>query len=741
MPAQVLADLGKLKKFYSGLGQFSYYFGKNLSRVNDDNLTWNFLTPETYYRKFDIKGNYEFLSFKRRYFPSWCRPYDLWHAIHQDSAYWPGHDHTKYILTIHDLNFLREKGSLRIKSRLENLQQKIDRASYVTFISNFTASEVHRYLDLGSKPTKVIHNGVEIETDLEVARPGYVPEEKFLFSLGMILEKKNFHVLVDFMQINKNYKLVIAGDKSYRYGKRLEREISRKKLSDQIIMPGIISHEDKIYLFKNCEAFLFPSLNEGFGLPVIEAMRFGKPVFISKFSSLPEIGGEHAYYWEKFEPGYMKDLFDEKMNQFKNNEEELSEKLKAYSRKYSWEKSIMEYLNVYRELLPGPVIAPGHSVGQTVIPANVKRPIRVLHLSSEKDWRGGEQQIAYLVSELSRLGIQNIVGCEKDSRFEQVCRENNWVYFTSRFSLSVNPGTSAKVAGICREKNIDILHLHTSRSHTVGVVSTLFGHPARLVLTRRVDNPIGTNFLSQWKYNHPRIKRIITVSDKIKEVLTKVLKQPEKCITIHSGIDTSRFNVTGDRTKIRKLAGAGPDDLLVGNTSALAAHKDYFTFINTCEWVVSKGLKTKFVIIGEGPEEQKIRRYISTKNLEAHIVLTGFRKDIPQLLPGFDIFLMTSVTEGLGTSILDAFAAKVPVVATRAGGIPEMVKDGETGLLADPGDFTRLGEHILRLSEDKQMCARLTDGATRYLNADFTREIMTQKVLNVYNEILGYPVN
>ena len=738
MPAQLMVDLGKLKKFYSGLGQFSYYFGKNLSKVADENLTWNFLTPASYNRKFSIGGHYEFLSFRRRYFPNLCPRYDIWHAIHQDSAYWPGHDDTRYVLTIHDLNFLREKGSLRIKTRLENLQQKVDRASYLTFISNFTASEVHKYLDTGNIPSKVIHNGVEIETGLAVERPSYVPEGKILLALGMVLEKKNFHVLIDFMERMKDYRLIIAGDKSYWYGKRLEKEIHRRKLSDRIVMPGIISHEDKIYLYRNCEAFLFPSLNEGFGLPVIEAMRFGKPVFISTFSSLPEIGGDLAFYWETFEPGYMKDLFEEKINFFNSNRQEYSEKLKAYSLNYSWEKSIQEYLNVYRELSQPQVVPKASPEKITVQPETGQRPVKVLHLSSEKDWRGGEQQIAYLVGELNKLGVQNVVGCEKNSRFEQVCRENEWEYFTSQFSLSVNVGTSAKVAAVCRDKNIDILHLHTSRSHTVGVVSTLFGHHAKLVLTRRVDNPVGANFLSRWKYNHPRIKRIITVSDKIKEVLTHVLKEPSKCITIHSGIDSSRFDHTPDRNLARMLAGAGPGDILVGNTSALAAHKDYYTFIDTCDWVIRNGMKAKFLIIGEGPEELKIRKYISSRKLNDHIVLTGFRNDIPALLPGLDIFLMTSVTEGLGTSILDAFAAKVPVVATRAGGIPEMVKDGETGLLASPGDYEQLGKHIQRLTTDELLRAKVIRGASDFLYADFTREIMSEKVLQVYHEILGF---
>ncbi len=734
-PAQVLIDLGKLKKLYSGLGQFSYFFGQNLKKIIDPDFRWNFLVPRNYVCQFGEDCNYEKLSFFRRYFPSICRHYDIWHSIHQDSAYFPGSPKTKYILTIHDLNFLREKSLFRIRKRLHSLQKKIDRASYITFISNFTASEVKKHLDLKGKPSLIIHNGVQIDTEMQVDKPDYLPEGKFLFSLGMILEKKNFHVLIEFINRLQAFNLVIAGDKSYAYGRKIERIIKEKKLTRKIFMPGIISEEDKIYLFRNCDAFLFPSLNEGFGLPVIEAMRFGKPVFISTYSSLPEIGGNYAYYWHSFEPESMAGVFKDKMEEFNSNPGKNSESLKNYSLRYTWEKSLQQYLSIYKELMKEamsggqPMDTPSH--GELA-----RKKLKVLHLSSEKKWRGGEQQIAYLVDGLNKMGIENMVVCEKNSRFEDICKANHWTYFPSGFSSALNLHTASLVAALCRTHKIDILHLHTSKSHTVGVLSTYFGHTARLVLSRRVDNPAGKNFLSRWKYNHERILRIITVSEKIRSVMAPVLKEPGKCITVHDGVDRKRFEIIEEGNKLRSLFSLTDEYHLIGNTSALAGHKDYYTFIDTCEYVTRAGLKTIFFIIGEGPEEKKIRSYIQMKNLESHIIMTGFRNDVPQLLRSLDIFLMTSKTEGLGSSILDAFASRVPVVATKAGGIPELVHDGETGLLADPGDSERLGQCILKLTANPEIKVQLVENAFNYLSANFTKEIMAEKVLDIYQKIL-----
>jgi glycosyltransferase involved in cell wall biosynthesis len=729
MPYQVMVDLGKLKTLYSGLGQFSYYFGKHLACVNEETIRWNLLTPGSYRNKFGTGFQYETLSIKRRYFPFLCSKYDLWHAIHQDSAYFPGHAGTIYILTIHDLNFLREKGEFRVKYLLSNLQQKVDKASYITFISNFTASEANKYLHIGNKPTKVIHNGVEIDTEKITAKPKFLPGGKFLFALGMVLEKKNFHVLVDFIDRVKDYSLIIAGDKNHSYARKVEKLILKRKLSHKIIMPGIISEDDKIYLYKNCEAFLFPSLNEGFGLPVIEAMRFGKPVFTSRFSSLPEIGGNHAVYWDSFDPEHMAEIFTDHMNFYRMNSPRISEELKRYSQGYTWDRSINAYLDVYKEVL----VPLRKRTGTFSIDG---KPVRILHLSSEIGWRGGEQQIAYLIEELHKLGAENLVGCARNSKFEELCRSNGWKYFSAGFSSYLNLDTARNVARICRNNKIDILHLHTSKSHTVGVLSTLYGHDAKLVLTRRVDNEIGKNFLSRWKYNHPRIKRIMTVSDKIREIVKPVLKNPGKSITVHSGVDALRFENHREKRNLRDEYRIAPGEALIGNTSAIAKHKDYITFVNTCEWLTGKGFKCRFMIIGEGPEQNNIRNYITARNLSRNIIMTGFRKDIPLILPGLDIFLMTSVTEGLGTSILDAFAARIPVVATRAGGIPEMVIDGETGLLADPGDSVGLGQNILRIAGDNGLRNLLTTNAYRLLCTEFTKSAMANKVMGVYKEIL-----
>lgn len=347
----VLVDLDRLKDLNSGLGQVALHYGMHLSGIEDADVRFTFLVPRSFVGFFGDKVGYEVVSWRRRYFPWTCEKYDLWHAIHQDSSYFPGNKGCPYILTIHDLNFLGEKTAAKAARRLKRLQGKISRATCLTVISQYTGKEVREHLTVGSKAVKVIYNGVEVKTYEGVVRPDYVPPGAFLFALGVIKEKKNFGVLVDFMQQMPGYNLIIAGNKSNSsYAADMQKRIESLGLQRRVIMPGAVSEEDKYWMYKHCEAVLFPSKLEGMGLPPIEAMRMGKPVFASTRSSIPEICGDLAYYWEHFAPGYMRDVFEEKMKEFARDSRSC-ENLRAYSMKYRWEENVRAYVSLYKDIL------------------------------------------------------------------------------------------------------------------------------------------------------------------------------------------------------------------------------------------------------------------------------------------------------------------------------------------------------------------------------------------------------
>ena len=278
------------------------------------------------------------------------------------------------------------------------------------------------------------------------------------------------------------------------------------------------------------------------------------------------------------------------------------------------------------------------------------------------------------------------------------------------------------------------MHTHDAHAHSFAVYAgMLFGNKSKIIVSRRVDFPVKRNFLSVFKYNYKNIARIICVSDKIKEITSPAVRDMHKLITIHSGIDTSRFTGKKNTGILHREFNLKPDLKLIGNVAALAPHKDYFTFVDTVSMMAAHRKDCMFFIIGEGDERSKIEHYISRKGLSESIILTGFRNDIPNILPELDVMLITSETEGLGTAILDAFACNVPVAATAAGGIPEIVIHEKTGLLAPVKNAEILADAVNRLLDDQTLRTKIIAGATQHL-LSFTRQVTAAKTLCVYNE-------
>ncbi len=347
----VLIDLDRLKDLNTGLGQVAEFFGNEISRLKDDAFKFTLLVPGKFKGYFGDNVDYEIVSLKRRFFPSLCKKYDLWYTIHQDSAYFPSDKKTPFILTINDLNFLGEKSPAKARKRLGQLQKKVNRADVITVISKFTESVVRENLNVGNIPVQVIYCGVKVKTFENVQKPTFAPDGDLLFSVGVVRMKKNYHVLIDFMQrLPDNYKLIIAGNKAGHYSEELEQKIAALGLKDRILLPGLISEEDKFWMYNNCRAVLFPSKFEGMGFPPVEAMRFGKPVFASTWSSIPEVSEDKAYYWETFDPNEMSRLFLQKIDTF-YRDPSLPGILKQHSMKFTWEENVKTYIELFKKIL------------------------------------------------------------------------------------------------------------------------------------------------------------------------------------------------------------------------------------------------------------------------------------------------------------------------------------------------------------------------------------------------------
>ena len=355
--------------------------------------------------------------------------------------------------------------------------------------------------------------------------------------------------------------------------------------------------------------------------------------------------------------------------------------------------------------------------------------LKVLHLSSEKSWRGGEQQIAYLIDELKGHGVENFVALRKDSSFEEHCKKHHIPYVALNFSNEFDFGTALGIKKFANSQHIDVVHMHTAKSHGLGVLASVLGMKAPLILSKRTDFPVKPNPFARFKFNYPGIKKILCVSQKIKDIIDVELTNPNISVAVHSGVDLAKFQFE-KQFYFHELLGLSHDVKLVGNTSAIAPHKDYFTFVKVAEEVCKNDPMVRFLIIGSGPMESEIKEFVKNKNLQDKVLFTGFINNLPEVLFNLDVFLITSNEEGLGTSILDAHACKVPVVATRAGGIPEIVINKVSGTTCEVEDVKCLAEAVRKRLADRELYR-----APEFVK-NFSKETTAIKTLEIYKAIL-----
>ncbi len=348
---KVLVDLHRLgANKYNGLYHYCYQLGSHLLAANPPDIDLYFYIPREQQHLFGNKINYVTQRSRDKIYKFGTKKFDAWHVATTLSWYHPFNRKTKNIFTIHDLNFLNEEeySSVNKKKYLRLIQERVDRAHYLTFISHFARKQAEENLQLSDKQYSIIYNGCNIPPSSATVHPSYVPAKPFLFTIGQLHSRKNFHVLPALL-VGNDFELVIAGLKEFPYTEKVISEAKMHGVQDRIKFIGPVGDEEKSWYYQHCKAFVFPSLGEGFGLPVLEAMYFGKPVFLSRYTSLPEVGGEAAYYFDDFDPQSMRMVFEKGMNDF--NDQNRGVAIQQQASKFDWSKAAEEYLSVYRNCL------------------------------------------------------------------------------------------------------------------------------------------------------------------------------------------------------------------------------------------------------------------------------------------------------------------------------------------------------------------------------------------------------
>lgn len=355
---------------------------------------------------------------------------------------------------------------------------------------------------------------------------------------------------------------------------------------------------------------------------------------------------------------------------------------------------------------------------------------KVLHVDTGREWRGGQRQALLLHSGLIQNGIESFLLAEKKGELVKKDAKNIFGFdFKGELSLS----GIVHLLKIIKDIKPHIVHSHDAHSLTPLVVLKALLGGFKLVHTRRVDFSINKNIFSKFKYTNNYIDKIVAISYAVKNVLSSDGVPDDKIGVIYSGVRIENPENFSCPNELKKIF--SKEDKAIGCIANFADHKDHFTLLKAFEIVHNQNRNVKLILVGDGYLLESVKKFAEKLNCFKNIVFGGFREDVYNCMKCMDIFVMTSKKEGLCTSIIDALSFGLPVVATDAGGIPELVLDGVNGFICKVGDYEHIAEKIIYLINNHDIYEKMSNNAISSSQI-FSVKNMVDGYLNLYKGLL-----
>ncbi len=356
--------------------------------------------------------------------------------------------------------------------------------------------------------------------------------------------------------------------------------------------------------------------------------------------------------------------------------------------------------------------------------------MKIAHLNSWLFWRGAEQQVLYLAQFLRAQDYDSVVVCPARGALSQRAGEAGISVMPLEMRHDLDLVAAWRLGSWLRRRRIDILHMHDPHAHSIGLLACLMAPRVRKVVSRRIDRRPRRSLLSRYKYTVPDIQ-YVAVSEAVRIVMLESGIAADAVRTVHSGVDLARIDGVQETVSVFP-AGAR----VIGTVGHLDGYKGHRYLLQAMSHLQQVEPRACLVIVGEGRLRAELEAEAADLGLSGSVCFTGFRRDVLALIRGFEIFVFPSTLEALGTSVLDAMALRKPVVATRAGGIPESVQDGATGLLVPPGDACALAEALCSLLRQPERGRAFGEAGRRRVERFFTVERMGAANLKVYHDVL-----
>jgi glycosyltransferase involved in cell wall biosynthesis len=359
-----------------------------------------------------------------------------------------------------------------------------------------------------------------------------------------------------------------------------------------------------------------------------------------------------------------------------------------------------------------------------------------LHIDTARGWRGGQGQVKYTVLGLRQRGDRALLVAHPEGQlYKRMSEGLDLVPLAPRNEVDL--AAAWRLSRVLKQYRPDVIQAHDPHATAMAATALAIAAPSPkppLIATRRVDFHIAHNSFSRWKYS--QVDWFIAITSAIADMLVGDGIPRTKIALVNEGVDVDRI-VALPAANVHAECFLPVNSPVVGNVAALVPHKGQHYLIEAAALVVKQVPDVRFVILGEGELREQLEREIRHKHLERHVFLAGFRGNPIELTKSFDVFVMSSLTEGLCTALVDAMAAARPAVATTAGGIPEVVVDGETGFLVPPKDAAAMAARIVQLLKDPALRERMGLAGLARARARFTVERMVEETNAVYERAAG----
>jgi len=355
--------------------------------------------------------------------------------------------------------------------------------------------------------------------------------------------------------------------------------------------------------------------------------------------------------------------------------------------------------------------------------------MNILILNAGKGWGGIESHSITLSLALLKRGHRTIIACSEGGHVHRNAAESGLPVNNIKVLNACDLISIMKIARLASKEKIDIILANLGKEYWPGAVAAKF-LGKKIVFIRHQRDPIRKT--TRWLINN-NTHMVVAVSSAVKDALLASGISGKKIRVIHNAISLARFDPSRiDKKVVRRELGMAEDDVLIGTVGKLHKGKGVYELLRAVGTIVEEGGPVKLLFVGDGPERDGLEREAARLMMRDKVFFTGIRPDAERMYAAMDIFALPSYNEGMPTVLVEAMAMKIPVIATPVGGVPEIVRNGENGLLIPVGDESALHEAILRYLTEKDFAARLADNGRATVELEFADAMLAERFEKIF---------